>query len=182
MVCKLADYGEVALGKQALWALLEYVRSQVGEDVQQRIDKLRSLSDSFGVLPSSAATDTTSIDILVQKVRDRLHDRIQRLHGTIQLLNVAYPVEIDRLYVDVNILEEPSNYVPLEIDNLLKNHDHRRDFDRFGLSERRERVSGLQAVTKHSKLMVLGKPGAGKTTFLQHVVLECNNKNLRLFG
>lgn len=33
MVCKLADYGEVEPGKQALWALLEYVRSEVGIDV-----------------------------------------------------------------------------------------------------------------------------------------------------
>ncbi|MEH1795587.1 hypothetical protein [Nostoc sp.] len=40
MLCKVADYGEVAPGKQALWTLLEYVRSQVGVDVQQRIDNL----------------------------------------------------------------------------------------------------------------------------------------------
>nr|WP_263013075.1 hypothetical protein [Ancylothrix sp. D3o] len=46
MVCKLAEYGEVELGRQALWALLEYVRSQVGVDVQQRIDKLRPLINS----------------------------------------------------------------------------------------------------------------------------------------
>ncbi|MBR8840442.1 MAG: hypothetical protein DSM106950_42275 [Stigonema ocellatum SAG 48.90 = DSM 106950] len=31
-----------------------------------------------------------------------------------------------------------------------------------------ERVPGLQAVQQHSKLMVLGKPGAGKTTFLKY--------------
>ncbi len=40
MLCKLADYGELAPGKTAIWALLEYVRSQVGIDVQQRIDNL----------------------------------------------------------------------------------------------------------------------------------------------
>ncbi|MEQ8975541.1 MAG: hypothetical protein RIE73_34810 [Coleofasciculus sp. C1-SOL-03] len=41
MVCMLANHGEVEPGKQALWALLEYVRSQRGLDVQQRIDNLR---------------------------------------------------------------------------------------------------------------------------------------------
>ncbi|MBD2248305.1 hypothetical protein [Nostoc sp. FACHB-888] len=46
MLCKLADYGEVAPGKQALWALLEYVRSQVGVDIQKRIDKLRLIIQS----------------------------------------------------------------------------------------------------------------------------------------
>jgi Effector-associated domain 8/Caspase domain len=45
MVCKLANYGKLPSGKQALWALLEYVSSQVGIDVQQRIDNLRSILD-----------------------------------------------------------------------------------------------------------------------------------------
>ncbi|AFZ01311.1 effector-associated domain EAD1-containing protein [Calothrix sp. PCC 6303] len=41
MAYKLVSYGEIAPGKQALWVLLDYVRSQrVGLDVQQRIDKL----------------------------------------------------------------------------------------------------------------------------------------------
>ncbi|WP_460208138.1 hypothetical protein [Scytonema sp. NUACC21] len=34
IVCKLANYGQVAPGKQALWTLLEYVRSQVCVNVQ----------------------------------------------------------------------------------------------------------------------------------------------------
>ncbi|MDZ8135785.1 MAG: hypothetical protein RM049_10855 [Nostoc sp. DedQUE04] len=67
MLCKLADYGEVAPGKQALWTLLEYVRPQVGVDVQQRIDKLiRQVN-----LPASTTND---LDGLVQKVRKGLYD------------------------------------------------------------------------------------------------------------
>ena len=40
-----------------------------------------------------------------------------------------------------------------------------------------QRVPGLDAVTEHSKLMVLGKLGAGKTTFLKHIAIECNQGN-----
>jgi predicted NACHT family NTPase len=191
MVCKLADYGEIAPGRQALWALLEYVRSQAGVDVQQRIDKLRPLIDlrsplalGFAQSHSDAATDTSScvetldIDVLVQKVRSRIHNKIQQWHGTIPLWDVARPVEISRLYVDVNILTEPTSYSRLEIQDLLSDCDYQRDFNRFGLSEKGERVAGLRAVVDYPKLMVLGKPGAGKTTFLQHVVIECNNGNL----
>ena len=191
MVCKLADYGEVAPGRQALWALLEYVSSQAGVDVQQRIDKLRPLIDlrsplalGFAQSQSSAPTDTSSgvetpdIDVLVQNVRSRLHDKIQRLHGTMQLLDVARPVEIDRLYVDVNILTEPTSYSRLEINDLLSIRDLSGEFDRFNLFQKRERVAGLKAVVDYPKLMMLGKPGAGKTTFLQHLVIECNNGNL----
>lgn len=42
-VRKLADYGEVSPGKQALLVLLEYVRSEVGTDRQARIDRLRHI-------------------------------------------------------------------------------------------------------------------------------------------
>jgi hypothetical protein len=41
MVCKLADYGEIAPGRQALWALLEYVRSQAGSGLLVPIRRCR---------------------------------------------------------------------------------------------------------------------------------------------
>ncbi|MBD2198396.1 MULTISPECIES: NACHT C-terminal helical domain 2-containing protein [Calothrix] len=165
MLSKLADFA----GREALCAVLEYARSQmsVHENVQQRIDKLIHQLN----LPASTTND---VDGLVQKVRKGLYDKIPNLHGTIQLLDIAHPVEIDRLYVDVNILEEPCSYSRLEIGELLRGRDQREDFNRFGLSKVRERVTGLQAVKKYAKLMILGKPGSGKTTFLQHVAIECN--------
>lgn len=110
-------------------------------------------------------TETNSVETLVQQVRQKNRDRIQRLHGTIQLLDVANPVEIDRLYVDVNVLSEPTNYKHLEIDDFRQNSSQKT-------------VSGIKAVEDYQKLVLLGKPGAGKSTFLQHVVIECNNGNL----
>ncbi|OYE02609.1 hypothetical protein CDG79_22920 [Nostoc sp. 'Peltigera membranacea cyanobiont' 232] len=192
MVCKLADYGEVAPGKQALWALLEYMRSQVGVDVQQHIDNLRPLldvrsrSDSFGVSPSSTATDTTSIDVLVQKVRSCLHDDIQRLHGTMPLLGVDHWVDLGELFVDVNILEEVTSSRNLELDDLwqdfsvgVKEYSSYRSLDRIGLGKRQQRVSGLTVLEKNTNLVVLGKPGSGKTTYLQRIVTECNEGRLQ---
>lgn len=179
MVCKLADYGEIEPGQQALWTLLEYVGSQSGVDVQQRIDKLRPLIDlrsqSSTATDKSSSVETPDIDVLVQKVRSYLHDKIQRLHGTMQLLDVARLVEVNDLYVDVNILTEPTSYNRLEIANLLQEQGYRNNFDRFGLSDLRKRVSGIWVAEKFPKLIVLGKPGAGKTTFLQHIIIDCNN-------
>ncbi|MFO1432359.1 MAG: TIR domain-containing protein [Candidatus Competibacteraceae bacterium] len=40
MIKALVDYGEIAPGKQALWALLEVVRERVGVDRQAKIDSL----------------------------------------------------------------------------------------------------------------------------------------------
>jgi predicted NACHT family NTPase len=39
---------------------------------------------------------------------------------------------------------------------------------------RHERVPGLEAVERHRQLMVLGKPGAGKTTFMKRLATLCN--------
>ena len=36
-----------------------------------------------------------------------------------------------------------------------------------------ETIPARDAVVKHQKLVLLGKPGAGQTTFLQHLALEC---------
>lgn len=48
------------------------------------------------------------------------------------------------------------------------------EFERPNLSGLvHERVLGLEALQKHSKLIVLGKPGIGKTTFLKHIALQC---------
>jgi predicted NACHT family NTPase len=42
-----------------------------------------------------------------------------------------------------------------------------------------ERVPGLKAVNDHSKLMILGKPGAGKTTFMKQLAMLCNSGELQ---
>jgi predicted NACHT family NTPase len=135
-------------------------------------------------LPSEAAHNQAAeqlendlnIDALVQEVRQRCHDKIQMLHGKMQLLDISQPIDLEHLYVDVNILEQVTSQRWLEITDLLRGFNPTADnFDRFGLGRvRQERVPGLEAVKRYSRLMVLGKPGAGKTTFLQNIVIECN--------
>ncbi|XWK91520.1 MAG: NACHT domain-containing NTPase [Phormidium sp.] len=39
---------------------------------------------------------------------------------------------------------------------------------------RQKRVAALEAVKNFPKLMMLGKPGSGKTTFLKHLAIKCN--------
>jgi predicted NACHT family NTPase len=98
------------------------------------------------------------------------------LYGKMQLLDISQPVDIENLYVDVNILEEITGYLWKELSDLVPGFNPAADdFDRLGLGKVcQQRVSGLKAVKEHYRLMVLGKPGAGKTTFLKHIAIECN--------
>ncbi|MEH2293930.1 NACHT domain-containing protein [Nostoc sp.] len=113
------------------------------------------------------------IDTLVQKVRSQRFDKIQDQCGILQLLDINRPVAIDNIYIDVNILEEIASLQYLEITKLQKIDP--KEFDRFGLGEAHQnQIPGTQAVETYSKLRVLGKPGIGKTTFLQHLAIQCN--------
>jgi len=116
---------------------------------------------------------SSEIDAIVTKVRQERRDKIQDQCGTLHLLDITRPVDLDDLYVDVNILEEITSQRWLEISDLQGFQPE--EFDRLGLGKvRAEAVSGLKAVERYAKLMVLGKPGAGKTTFLQYLAIQCN--------
>ncbi|MBD1884727.1 NACHT domain-containing protein [Microcoleus vaginatus] len=116
------------------------------------------------------------IDSVVQEIRQKCHSKIQQLYSKMQLLDIAQPVDVSNLYVEVNILEEITSWQPGEIRDLLRDFNPDADnFNRLGLGKvRQKRVSGLDAVKSHSKLMVLGKPGSGKTTFLKHIAIQCD--------
>jgi predicted NACHT family NTPase len=126
--------------------------------------------------PGEPQNKDLDIDTLVQKVRQHCHNKIQMLYGKMQLLDISQPVDIDNLYVDVNILEEIVSQQWRELSDLLRGFNPAADdFDRLGIGRvRQKRVPGLEAVQKYSRLMVLGKPGSGKTTFLQYLAIQCN--------
>ena len=136
------------------------------------------------LLQPPETSELPAIDDLVQQVRSRLYDDIQRLHGTMPLWGVDHWVPLGELFVDVNILEEVSSNRRSELDDLWQDFSQNpgyRSLDRMGLGKERQRVSGLEVLERNTNLMVVGKPGSGKTTYLQRVVTECNAGNLQAY-
>ncbi len=177
----------------------EYLAAEVGIETRQPIWKFFSGKpidrnifteicfqldlnfEEIAVLPSAGESSNnpevdetqSELDVLVTRVRQERYDKIQDQCGTLRLLDIARPVGLEDLYVDVNILEEITSQRWLDISDLQGSQSA--EFDRLGLSNVRvEGVSGLKAVRRYGKLMVLGKPGAGKTTFLQYLAVQCN--------
>ncbi len=94
--------------------------------------------------------NSSDIDALVREVRQQIQPYIQEKCGTMRVLDMRQPIGLGEIYTNVNILEKPTR-----------------------TSEREKPIPGLEAIERFSKLMILGKPGAGKTTFLKHLAIQC---------
>lgn len=112
------------------------------------------------------------LNLLVQEVKQKIAADVTERCGTMRVLDMTQPVDLDRIYTDVNILKNLTRLRWFK-DYALQDCNDRESFDRFLLGEIQERVTGFEAVEEFQKLVVLGKPGAGKTTFMKYLAMSC---------
>ncbi len=148
----------------------------VFEEICQRLDL--KWEDIFAP-PTEEEQDNNSlpIDALVQDVRQKVQADIKQSCGTMRVLDMTQPIELGSIYTQVNILKKITGRRGIDLEKLWEGLEdlEKENFDRFGLNQLQEkRVEGLKAVRDYSKLMVLGKPGAGKTTFLKYLTIQCS--------
>jgi len=111
---------------------------------------------------------TKQYDILGFAAR-KYSSSLKELMDNVRILGMSKPIPLRQIFVKVNILKSIQNRRFASIRELEETFD--KDKRNFG-EIRNSRVSGIDALNSISKYIVLGKPGAGKTTFLKHICLE----------
>ena len=108
---------------------------------------------------------------LEKKYRDRLLEE----HRTTKLLGNPKEIDLDSIYTDVYVFDEVSAFRRLDVEDLKKEQ-----FERSGIATLVVRYPLLEIARETNRLYVLGKPGAGKSTFLKKVVRLCCTGQLQM--
>ena len=156
---------EKAANLQRFDAEWERRRSEQSEQVAEA-----SAEFQRGAIPSSEAAE---LDQMVQLIREKIYDSIQTRCGYMRILDMSQPMGLDAIYTTVNIYESIRCRQRRALTDLLQQLSIA---DPGQIQE--SRISGLAAVEQYSKLIIFGKPGAGKTTFLKWLAIQCNGGNL----
>lgn len=92
-------------------------------------------------------------------------EKIQEWYGTTRILGKPDAVPLEGIFTDVYIWDKPQAMRYFTVEALEA------DFQRGDSHKGLERLDGLVALEQNPRLFILGKPGAGKTTFLKWVAL-----------
>jgi len=129
------------------------------------------------IAPSSQPEQTMNpneLEALVERARSQGKPDIEKRCGWMRVLDMRQPIGLGEIYTEVNILEKIAGKTRRELGDLMHGCTAE-TFDRFLLGQVREkRVGGLDAVRSKKQLMILGRPGAGKTTFMKRLATLCN--------
>lgn len=95
-------------------------------------------------------------------------ERIEQRYSEIRIFGMSNPINLRDIYTRVRILDRITATQRSTVEDLEKDFDHERR--EFGIS--RKTRDGIDVVNRTPRLVVQGKPGAGKSTFLKYVALQ----------
>jgi predicted NACHT family NTPase len=167
----LADFSECT--RQTIWQFL--AGNNINKTIFQNICVALNLNwrDIAELDGNEAMRQDLSLDEIVENVRINIYDNIQTKCGSMRVLDMSQPIDLNAIYTDVKILDNITARGRSGIQELIQDCSLE-NFERLSLGKvQEERMTALNAVDKYAKLIILGKPGSGKTTFLKYVALQC---------
>ncbi|NEO86729.1 MAG: histidine kinase, partial [Spirulina sp. SIO3F2] len=155
----------VAIAKETLWPIAkpvfeEMIASELGQATTGGLEQLKGqVAERFEALSLRL---TRSIEKYAQSYTNR--------HGILKVLGMREPVNLDDVYTNVRLLNEYSIRDFISTDALET--AFRESSQRRLQGERCETRVGVEVASEQPFSMVLGQPGAGKSTFLRKLGLE----------
>jgi len=102
-------------------------------------------------------------------------DKVIELYDCVRILGSSADVPlVGNIFTQVYILDKPTARQRYDIEELRKHGHERSQFQ----GQSGNRVHGMQLAKNRQNLFILGKPGAGKTTFLKYITIQAARKQL----
>ncbi len=137
--------------------------------------KLAEIVLKWGV--DKATNKLDKIDFNDSATREKLDrackkyiDSYRHRYGKISVLGMSEPAELENIYTNVQIIEGRNlwRYESPQADEESYRNAGKRSFQ----SDKLQKQDGISIANKYQYLMILGQPGAGKSTFLKKIGLS----------
>ena len=182
--------GKISLLCQALQAnYLEQAPSKdaVGRYLQRRSDSHRGISyDHFKRIRDTLwqkaqpapewreiATPVTEKDSSFEVIRKNVSDMIRARCGRMKVLDMPLPITLGAIFVKVMMWQSPLHRQDKTAYDIGKELTEEQFLRRTRKATECALLEGMEAAKEYPFLMVYGKPGAGKTTFLKWLMMQC---------
>jgi NACHT domain len=98
---------------------------------------------------------------------EKYRAKVKKLYGTMQIMGMAEEVPLDDIFTEAYLLDKPTAFSRFDIERLKQ-----ASADPEAPPPSAKRIGGLALVKRNKNLFILGKPGAGKTTFLKYIAIQ----------
>lgn len=140
-------------------------------DIKEIFDKTHESINQIGLLARwlNKRYDFT-------KAAEDYKKRLDKFYDTVKIIGMSEPMKLRSIYTRVNVLETITALNSISVEELENFYDK----DRRAFKNAAHTQEGIKVVNELSKIVLLGKPGAGKTTFLKYIVLQSADGLLKI--
>jgi hypothetical protein len=126
---------------------------------------IKSITEKLGGKAAEKALEKWK-EVKWDKIERNYKERVKEIYGWTRVLGKPDKITLDGIFTDVFVIDKPRALQYYDISKLTKEIHIKHEDEK--------RINGLELVKQKesNRLFVLGKPGAGKTTFLRYITYQ----------